>query len=202
LFFLLISRSYAMHTEISRRSVLGGILGGILGFFRGSKRAADAESLAPTTLDRCPFAWPHHRGQITTVTYNLEALRNWVPPLGSITTYVYEYENDIDPDWYGGTTIWDVRYDYADDKGGGEATDFFKTPNRYTPPTGLQITGALHQQGQVTVLGIERIKPVHTITPADDFEYTASDFGRSKHGVIFDAFSDVPPDYGLHLEDV
>jgi hypothetical protein len=105
-------------------------------------------------------------------------------------------------DWYGGTTIWAVRYEYADDQGGGEATDFFKTANRYTPPTGPQVGRALCQQGLMTLIGIEKIELLHTITPADDFEYSASDFGRSKHGVIFDAFSDAPADYGVDFRDM
>jgi hypothetical protein len=100
-------------------------------------------------------------------------------------------------DWYGGTTIWLVRYEYADEKGGVQSTDFFKTPNRYSPPTGFQVAQALDQQGQVTLVGIERIELLHTITPWDDFEYSASDFGESRHGLIFDAFTDLAAGYRL-----
>jgi hypothetical protein len=105
-------------------------------------------------------------------------------------------------DWYGGTTIWAVRYEYADENGGGEAADFFRTPNRYTPPTGLQVVQALSREGQVTLLGIEKIELLHTVTPGDDHEYTAGDFGPSKHGVIFDAFTDAPADYGPDVQDM
>ena len=99
-------------------------------------------------------------------------------------------------DWYGGTSVWAVRYEYADENGGGEATDFFKTPNRYTPPTGAQIAGAVNRSGQLTLIGIERIDLLNTITPDDDHEYTAADFGQFKHAVSFDAFTDTPADYG------
>lgn len=105
-------------------------------------------------------------------------------------------------DWYGGTTLWAVRYEYADKNGGGEATDFFKTPNRYTAPTGMQIAQAVNQSGLVTLLGIEKIELLHTLTPGEDYEYAASDFGESKHAVIFDAFTDVPACNGPDIVDM
>jgi hypothetical protein len=105
-------------------------------------------------------------------------------------------------DWYRGTSIWAVRYEYADANGGGEATDFFKTPNRHTPPTGLQVSRAVNHERNLTLIGIEKIELLHTITPGEDYEYTAKDFGDSKHTVIFDAFTDVPTDDGPEVEDM
>jgi hypothetical protein len=105
-------------------------------------------------------------------------------------------------DWYGGTTIWVVRYEYADDGGGGFTTDFFKTPNRYTPPTGLQVAQAVNQKGQLTLIGIEKIELLHTVTPEEDYQYTARDFGESKHAVIFDAFTDATGPDGPEFEDM
>ena len=51
-------------------------------------------------------------------------------------------------------------------------------------------------------LGIEKIEAVHTVTPEDDHAYAASDFGESKHAVIFDAFTDAPAADGPELEDM
>ena len=104
-------------------------------------------------------------------------------------------------DWYGGTTIWSVRYEYADAHGGGEATDFFKTSNRYTPPAGPQVGKILFEKGNITVVGIEKIELLQTFTPDDDYEYTASDFGPSRHAVIFDAICDSRSDYLLEFHD-
>jgi hypothetical protein len=42
-------------------------------------------------------------------------------------------------EWMNRTTLWRMEYEYADLTGGGWAVDSFKTPNRYTPPSGPQI---------------------------------------------------------------
>ena len=104
-------------------------------------------------------------------------------------------------EWYGGTSIWAVRYEFADKEGGGFATDFFRTPSRYTPPSGSQVSHAVNQMGQLTLLGIEKIELLRTITPSDDYEYTANDFGECKHPVIFDAFTDAPTGDGPQFDD-
>jgi hypothetical protein len=36
----------------------------------------------------------------------------------------------------------------------------------------------------------------------EDYEYTARDFGESKHAAIFDAFTDAPAGEGPQIEDM
>ena len=60
----------------------------------------------------------------------------------------------------------------------------------------------MNQKGLVTLLSIEKIELVHTITPGDDYQYAVSDFGECKHAMIFDAFTDAPPGHGPEIEEM
>jgi hypothetical protein len=102
-------------------------------------------------------------------------------------------------DWYNGTTVWRVTYEYADASGGGVATDYFKTSNRYTPPTGGQIRSCMDSES-MTIIAIERIEVHWTDTPNRLVSQEPAPID-AKHNRLFDLLSDrlsnePPVDFG------
>jgi hypothetical protein len=97
-------------------------------------------------------------------------------------------------EWINGTTEWRVIYEYADDAGGGFRVDYFKTANRYTPPTGPELRKCIDNES-VTLIAVERVEWVTTDTPdcQPSLEPPPDD---SYHKRVFDLISDEPEDNG------
>src|SRR5437868_6959690 len=92
-------------------------------------------------------------------------------------------------EWINGTTIWRVTYEYADADGGGETVDYFKTANRYTPPTGVEIRDS-PDGDELTVIGIEKIEWFTTDTPEELPSLEEELPADSTHKVLSDLISD------------
>jgi hypothetical protein len=94
-------------------------------------------------------------------------------------------------EWINGTILWKVTYEFADDSGGGEAVDYFKTMNRDTPPTGPQIRKALDSV-ELTVIGVEAIEWFTTDTPEEHPSLEAGAPDDARHDRVYDLLSDDP----------
>lgn len=92
-------------------------------------------------------------------------------------------------DWMNGTTMWRVTYEYANARGGGHSVDYFKTSNRYTPPTGPQIRKCLDGD-EMLVIGIESIEWFTTDTPNEQPSLEPGAPEDARHNTLFDLIGD------------